>query len=149
MSATLPQAAGRHAGWRGLLPCPTEIIEFLRQWNFWPFQFFPGGLPLGMTGTTMSAGAVFVEVSESFMPPDIPLVPPRRGADTEFEALLAEIPSWDDHTLLHMYRRFGESRLFRMHHLPENPLTERTQRLLAAAQAEILARGLQGPDGNA
>lgn len=150
MPTTQPQPEHWYVGRRGIPPISPEIMKFLRQWNFWSFQIFLGKPSVEATGMGISAGAVFVEVSESFMPPNTPLVPPRRGADLELDALLTEIPSWDDHTLLHMHRRYGESRLFRVHHQPESPLTERAQRLLAAVDTELERRGLSvEPDGNA
>ncbi|MCD7060302.1 hypothetical protein [Pelagibacterium xiamenense] len=61
-------------------------------------------------------------------------------------SLLAEIPTWDDHLLTHMYKRFATSRLFRIHHEADGELTDRAQTLLARAGAELAERGLPIPD---
>ncbi|WP_127145274.1 hypothetical protein [Pelagibacterium montanilacus] len=63
-------------------------------------------------------------------------------ADRELVELLAEIPKWDNKRLTYMHRRFTESRLFRVHHNPEGPLTPRAQKLLNAARFEMEVRGL-------
>lgn len=80
------------------------------------------------------------------MSSDKSTVPPRARAETELQALLAEIPTWDDAMLAHMHRRYGESRLFRVHHAPDGPLTERAQALRAAVEAEMAQRGLPLPE---
>lgn len=48
--------------------------------------------------------------------------------------------------MLHMYRRYGESRLFRIHHDPEKEMTARAQRLRAAVRACLEDRGIAVPE---
>lgn len=91
----------------------------------------------------ITAYAAYVEVSVTKTPPRHPLVAPRSSAETELLALLDEIPSWPDAMLVHMHKRFGTSRLFRVHHDPEGPLTERALTLRAAALDEMGRRGLE------
>ncbi|WP_404402744.1 hypothetical protein [Pelagibacterium halotolerans] len=61
-------------------------------------------------------------------------------------SLLAEIPTWDDHMLAHMYMRFATSRLFRVYHKPDGDLTDCARTLLARAGAELAERGLPIPE---
>ncbi|AEQ52187.1 hypothetical protein KKY_2178 [Pelagibacterium halotolerans B2] len=68
---------------------------------------------------------------------------PRSSAESELSALLDEIPSWPDAMLVHMHKRFGTSRLFRVHHDPDGPLTQRALTLRAAAFEEMSRRGLE------
>lgn len=72
-----------------------------------------------------------------------PLVSPRPQADAELAELLLEIAGWDDHMLTHMHGRFSTSRLFRVHHEPDGPLTPHAERLLAETRAEMARRGLE------
>jgi hypothetical protein len=71
------------------------------------------------------------------------LVAPRPSAETELLALLDEIAGWPDVMLVHMHKRFGTSRLFRVHHDPDGPLTEHAMTLRAAALEEMTRRGLE------
>ena len=66
-------------------------------------------------------------------------------AESELQALLDEIPTWPDAMLVHMHERFGTSRLFRVHHDPEGPLTASAEKLRAAAREEMERRGLPTP----
>lgn len=91
---------------------------------------------------SLAAHAAYVEVSVTNIPPDGRLVPPRPAAQAELQALLDEIPQWPDDMLLHMHKRFAESRLFRVHHAADGPLTDRARILLHATKAEIILRGL-------
>lgn len=75
-----------------------------------------------------------------------PLIPPRKAAGAEFDALLSEITTWTDEMLVHMYARFGTSRLFRVHHDPEGPLTDRAIILRYACRDEMERRGLPVPE---
>ncbi|WP_147276054.1 hypothetical protein [Pelagibacterium lacus] len=75
-------------------------------------------------------------------PPEPPRIAPRSKSESEMRALLDEIPSWPDAMLLHMHKRFATSRLFRVHHDPHGPLTERAVLLRDAAGTEIALRGL-------
>lgn len=93
----------------------------------------------------MTACAAYVEVSVTKTPPRGPLVAPRSTAESELRALLDEIPTWPDAMLVHMYRRFGSSRLFRIHHDPNGPLTDSARKLRAAALEEMERRGLPIP----
>lgn len=79
------------------------------------------------------------------MSSDKSTVPSLSRAEAELQALLTEIPTWDDALLVHMHKRYGASRLFRVHHAPDGPLTPRAQTLLAAVEAEMHRRGL-APD---
>ena len=90
----------------------------------------------------MTAYAAYVEVSVKKTPPRHPLVAPRSSAETELLALLDEIPGWPDAMLVHRHKRFGTSRLFRVHHDPDGPLTEHAMTLRAAARDEMSRRGL-------
>jgi len=93
----------------------------------------------------MAACAAYVEVSVTKTPPRAPLVAPRPTAEAELRALLDEIPSWPDAMLTHMHERFGASRLFRVHHDPDGPLTGHARILRAAAREEMARRGLPTP----
>lgn len=93
----------------------------------------------------MTAYAAYVEVPVNKTPPRHPLVAPRLNADSELLALLEEIPSWPDAMLVHMHKRFSTSRLFRVRHEPDGPLTERAAALRDAAFAEMERRGLRAP----
>ncbi|WP_196257932.1 hypothetical protein [Pelagibacterium limicola] len=73
-------------------------------------------------------------------------VRPRPQAQAELQALLDEIPQWDDEMLLHMHKRYSESRLFRVHHAADGELTERAKLLLDATGAELAVRGLFAAD---
>ncbi|SDG50075.1 hypothetical protein SAMN04487974_103230 [Pelagibacterium luteolum] len=94
---------------------------------------------------SMSASAAFLEVSVTSSPPERPRVAPRLNAEAELLHLLEEIPTWPDAMLVHMHKRFVSSRLFRVHHDPNGPLTKRAERLRDAALAEMRVRGLQAP----
>ncbi len=91
----------------------------------------------------MTAYAAYVEVSVTKTPIRHPLVAPRASAETELSALLDEIPGWPDAMLVHMHKRFGTSRLFRVHHDPDGPLTASALTLRAAALEEMDRRGLE------
>jgi hypothetical protein len=91
---------------------------------------------------SLAARAAYVEVSVTNIPPDGRRISPRPQAQAELQALLDEIPLWSDDILLHMHRRFAESRLFRVHHAADGPLTDRARILLHATRAEIILRGL-------
>ncbi len=95
---------------------------------------------------SLAARAAYVEVSVINTPPNGRLVRPRAEAQSELQSLLDEIPHWSDDMLVHMHKRFGESRLFRVHHAPDGELTERARILLQAARAEMLVRGLRVED---
>ncbi|WP_157970149.1 hypothetical protein [Pelagibacterium sediminicola] len=75
-------------------------------------------------------------------PPHGRRIAPRAEAEAELRALLDEIPQWPDDMLMHMHRRYGESRLFRVHHAPDGVLTERARTLLNATRSEMMLRGL-------
>lgn len=90
----------------------------------------------------MTAGTAYVDISVTKPPIRHPLVAPRSSADGELKALLDEIPTWSDTMLVHMHKRFGTSRLFRVHHAPDGELTERAKTLRAAALEEMDRRGL-------
>jgi hypothetical protein len=91
---------------------------------------------------SLATRAAYVEVSVINTPSNGRHIRPRASAQAELEALLGEIPQWSDEVLLHMHRRFGESRLFRVHHAPDGQLTDRTRILLHATRAEMILRGL-------
>lgn len=91
---------------------------------------------------SLAAHAAYVEVSVTNIPPNGRRVRPRPEAQAELEALLDEIPNWSDDMLVHMHKRFGESRLFRVRHAPDGPLTSRARILLNATRAEMILRGL-------
>lgn len=93
----------------------------------------------------MASCAAYVEVSVTNTPPRPSRVAPRSSAQSELQALLDEIPTWPDAMLTHMYTRFGSSRLFRLHHDADGPLTERAQQLRFAALCELERRGLEIP----
>jgi len=71
-----------------------------------------------------------------------PRIPRRAAAAAEIDALLAEIPTWDDHLLLHMHRRYLTSRLFRVRYDPQGELTPAARRLLITVEEEIARRAL-------
>lgn len=93
----------------------------------------------------MSASSALVEVSVTSSPPERPRVAPRLNAEAELLSLLEEIPTWSDAMLVHMHKRFVSSRLFRVHHAPNGPLTRQAERLRDATIAEMGVRGLQVP----
>lgn len=97
----------------------------------------------------MASCTAYLDVSVTDFSPRRPLVPPRSSAASELQALLEEIPTWSDTMLTHMYKRFGSSRLFRLHHRVDGPLTERAQQLRFAALAELERRGLKIPSDEA
>lgn len=70
------------------------------------------------------------------------LDPKSTQSQVELEALLAEIPTWDNHILLHMNSRFRDSKLFRVFHQPDAELTPRAKILLEATLAEMKKRDL-------
>lgn len=90
----------------------------------------------------MTAGTAYVDISVTKPPLRHPLVAPRSSADDELKALLVEIPTWPDTMLVHMHKRFGTSRLFRVRHDPAGELTERAKTLRDAAFAEMERRGI-------
>ena len=95
----------------------------------------------------MSAGAAYLEVPVTTRPPERMLVVPRQKAEAELQSLLDEISTWPDAMLEHMHKRVSTSRLFRVRHDPEGPLTARAETLRDAALAEMQLRGLQAlPD---
>lgn len=91
---------------------------------------------------SLASRAAYVEVSVTKSPPDGRRIAPRAEAEAELRALLDEIPQWPDDMLVHMHRRYGESRLFRVHHAPDGALTERARTLLNATRTEMMLRGL-------
>lgn len=90
--------------------------------------------------------AAYVEVSVTNSPPKGRRIAPRAKAQAELQALLDEIPQWPDDVLVHMHRRYAESRLFRVHHAADGELTERARSLLDATHAEMALRGLTMKD---
>lgn len=84
----------------------------------------------------------------AFTNPPVPVsqslrIPRRAAATAEIDALLAEIPTWDDRLLLHMHRRYLTSRLFRVRYNPEAELTPAARRLLITVEEEIARRNLE------
>ena len=108
-------------------------------------RHFPDVWKIRWGKPVMASCAAYVEVSVTNTPPRPSRVAPRSSAESELQALLDEIPTWPDAMLAHMYTRFGSSRLFRLHHDAEGPLTERAQQLRFAALCELERRGLEIP----
>lgn len=123
MAATQPQASFA----RGTL-------DWLRHFSF--LRNLRWGKP------AMTAGTAYVDISVTKPPLRHPLVAPRSSAEDELKALLEEISTWSDTMLVHMHKRFGTSRLFRVHHDPEGELTDRAMALRAEALAEMERRGI-------
>lgn len=96
---------------------------------------------------SLASRAAYVEVSVIKSPSDGRRIAPRAEAQAELKALLDEIPQWPDDVLVHMHRRYGESRLFRVHHAADGELTERARTLLNATHTEMMLRGLTMEDG--
>lgn len=70
------------------------------------------------------------------------LDPETSQSQVELEGLLAEIPTWDNHVLLHMNSRFRDSKLFKVLHQPDADLTPRAKILLEATLTEMNKREL-------
>ncbi len=146
MPPTQPQAMAYSALNGGPLGGALGYILYVCEWNFRRYQMLTGKFLCRLGGSWVSAGAAVAEVRLPPMASKMSTINPRAAARSELDTLLSEISGWDNTILIHMYKRFATSRLFRVRHDMSAPMTEHAICLREAAKAEIQRRGLALPD---